>query len=50
MAAQTEAQTLRIVAKVTQQLEKEIEATATSTAMTAEINTRIAAEGMRHDV
>ena len=35
---------------VAQQLEKEIEAAATSTAVTVEIQTRTAVEGMRRDV
>ena len=47
VTAHSEAQALRIVETVTQQWEKEIEAAATSAATTAELNTRIAMEGMR---
>ena len=43
-------QTSRVAVAVAQQLEKEIEAVASSTATTAEIHTRTAVEGMRRDV
>ena len=50
VAEHSQAQTSRIVVAAAQQLEKEIEAAATSTAMTTEIQTRTAVEGMRRDV
>ena len=50
VAAQTEVQTVRIAAQVTQQLVKDIEAATTSMATTAEITTRVAVEGVRCNV
>ena len=50
VAEHSQAQTSRVAEAVAQQLEKEIEAAATSTAATAEIQTRTAVEGMRRDV
>ena len=46
----SEVQTPRIAETVTQQLEKEIEATAMSAATTAEIQMHTTMEGMRQDV
>ena len=50
VAEQSQVQTSRVAVAVAQQLEKEIEAAASSTAATAEIHTRTAVEGMRRDV
>ena len=50
VAAQTSSEMSRIAEKVTQQLESEINAVASSTAVIAEVNTRVAIEGMRRDV
>ena len=50
VAEHSQVQTSRIAVAVAQQLEKEIEATVTSTAATTEIQTRTAVEGMRCDV
>ena len=50
VVAQTSTEMSRIAEKVTQQLESEINATASSTAVAAEVNTRAAVEGMRRDV
>ena len=50
MAAHSDAQTSRVAKAVTRQLESEIQATAMSTAATAELNTCAAVEGMRQDV
>ena len=50
MVAHSDAQTLRVAEAVTQQLESEIQAAATSTAATAELNARTAVKGMQKDV
>ena len=50
VARHSEAQTSCVAEAVAQQLEKEIEAAATSTAATVEIQMHIAVEGMRRDV
>ena len=50
VAEHSQAQTLRVAKAVTQNLEKVIEAAATSTATTAEIQTCTAVEGIRRDV
>ena len=50
VAEHSQAQTSCVAVAVAQQLEKEIEAAAMSTATTAEIQTRTAVEGMRRDV
>ena len=50
VVAYSDAQTLRIAAEVTQRLEKEIGAAATSTAATAEITTCTVVEGVRRDI
>ena len=50
MAVETETKTPCAVGTVVQQLEKEIAAAATRTAVTAEIPMRIVVEGMRRDV
>ena len=50
IAAHSEAQTLRIADVVTQQLEREIQAAATSSATTAEVQTHTVVEGMRSEV
>ena len=50
VAAHSKAQTSRVAEAVTWQLESEIQAAVTSTAVTAELNTRAAVEGMRQDV
>ena len=46
----SDAQASRVTADVTQRLEKEIVAAATSTAATAKINTRTVVEGVRRDI
>ena len=46
----SEGRTSRIAEAVTQKLEKEIEAAAMSAAVTVEVQTRTAVEGMRRDV
>ena len=50
VAMQTEAQTLHVAVQVMQQLEKELEAAATSAAAMAKITTDVAMEGVRRDV
>ena len=50
VAAHSEAQVSRVAEVVTQQLEKEIQAAVTSTAMTAKVQMCIVVEGMRRDV
>ena len=50
VAEHSQVQTLRVAVAVAQQLEKEIEAAATSTAVTAEIQMRTAVEWMRRDI
>ena len=50
MAAHSEAQTSRVAEAVARQLESEIQAAATRTAATAELNRRATVEGMRQDV
>ena len=50
VAEQSQVQTSRVAVAVAQQLEKEIEAAASSTAATAEIHTCTVVEGMRRDV
>ena len=47
LAAHTDAQTSHIIEEVTQRLEREIDAIATSVAMTAEVKSRDAMELMR---
>ena len=50
VVAHSDAQTSRVAEAVTWQLESEIQATATSTAAMAELNTCAVVEGMRQDV
>ena len=50
VTAQIEVQISRVATEVKQKLGKEIEATATSMASTAEINTRVAVKGMRCNI
>ena len=50
VAAYSDAQTSRIAVEVTQRLESEIVADATSTAATADITTRTTVEGVRRDI
>ena len=50
VVVETEAKTSHVVGTVAQQLEKEIQAAALSTAATAEIMTRTVVEGMHRDV
>ena len=46
----SDAQALRVAVGITQRLEKEIEAAATSIAATAEVTTRTVVEGVRRDI
>ena len=50
VAVQTEAQMSRVATQVMQQLKKDIEAIAMSTAAMVEITTRVVVEGVRHNV
>ena len=50
MAVHSNAHTLQVAEAVTRKLESEMQATATSTATTVELNTRAVVEGMQQDV
>ena len=50
LAVEMEGKTLHTIGTIVQQLEQEIIAAASSTAVTAEVTTRTAVEGMRRDV